>query len=114
MKIYLSILACLLLSCTNAKQKRPENILPPKLFGTILKEIHLAEAYFEIYKNKNIDSASLKLNNDYLTIYRKNKISEKDFKKSLNYYSAKPKDLEKIYTSILEKLNQEKSKLDQK
>ncbi len=113
MKIYLSILACLLFSCSNSKEKNPENIVSEIRFESILKEIHLAEATFDLNKTKDIQNANIKLYNEYLNIYKKYKISEDDFKETLNYYSENPKNLEKIYNNILQQLTKEKSKLDQ-
>ena len=113
MKIYLSILACLLFSCSNSEEKIPENILSKTAFATILKEIHLEEASFELNKTKNMETAKIELVNAYFNIYNKNQISEKDFKETLDYYSENPEKLEQIYTNILEQLTKERSKLDQ-
>ena len=113
MKIYLLILACLLFSCSNTEKKIPKNILSETVFENVLKEIHLAEATFELKKNKDVEIAKKKLTNTYFYIYKKNKISEDNFKETLNYYSLNPKKLEQIYTNILEQLNTEKSKIDQ-
>ena len=113
MKIYLSILACLLLSCTNSEQKIPENILPKTTFTTILKEIHLEEASFELNKTKDMKTAKIELVNAYFDIYKKNRISEEDFKETLDYYSENPEKLEQIYTNILEQLTKERSKFGQ-
>ena len=113
MKSYLSILACLLFSCSDSEEKIPENIFPKTAFETILKEIHLAEASFELNKTKDMENAKIELYHDYFNIYKKNKISEEDFKETLNYYSENPEKLEQIYTNILEQLTKERSKLDQ-
>ena len=52
MKIYLSILACLLCACYNPEVEIPENILSETVFENILKEIHLSEGAFELNKTK--------------------------------------------------------------
>ena len=104
MKIYLSILACLLFACSESTEIRPIVVNENK-FKNILKEIHLTKASFELNKNK-------KLSNEYHNIYKKYKISPDDFQLILNYYYENPKELEKIYIDILNLLNEEKSKLD--
>ena len=114
MKIYLLILACLLFSCSNSDEKTPENILSKIEFKTILKEIHLAEASFDINKKINLENAKIELTNTYFNIYKKNQTSQADFQTALNYYSENPKQLEKIYADILEQLIIERSKIDQK
>ena len=113
MKIYLSILYFLLFSCSNSKEKRPKNILSETIFQTILKEIHLTEAAFELNKNNGIENAKNELTNAYFEIYKKNQISEKEFKTALIYYTENPEKLERTYNNILEVLSLDRSKIDQ-
>ena len=113
MKIYLSILACLLYSCTNNEVKIPENILSETAFENILTEIHLSEAVFELNKTKNMQDAKATLSNNYTSIYSEYKISAIDFKNTLNFYSQHPEKLEEIYSNVLEELNEERSTLNQ-
>jgi hypothetical protein len=114
MKIYLSILCFLLLSCCNYKGKPTSNIVTKKIFETTLKEIHLAKAIFEINKNTNIKNAKNELNNKYFEIYKKNQLSQNDFKETLNYYSENPEKLKRTYNNILEVLMKEDSINDQR
>ena len=113
MKIYLLILTFILFSCSNNEGENPKNILSETVLENILKDIHLAEAAFEIDKNKDIENANAKLANDYFNIYKRHEIVEDDFKKAINHYSKNPEKLEQIYTNILERLTKEKSKFDQ-
>ena len=112
MKVYLSIIACLLFSCSSSQKKITENLLPKSVFEKILKEIHLEEAEFELNKNKDVENAKIKLSKSYSDIYKKNEISEKDFEETLDYYSQNPEKLQQIYTNILTRLNKERSKFD--
>ena len=113
MKIYLSILIYLLCSCSNSNEKIPEKICAKITFKSILKEIHLTEAAFELNKAKNIEDPNNKLENAYFHIYKKHQVSEKEFKKTLDHYSKNPEKLEKIYADILAQLTKEKSMLYQ-
>ena len=113
MKIYLSIIACLLCACYDTEEKIPENIFSETAFENILKEIHLAERAFELNKPKNIENAKLTLANNYTSIYSEYKMSAIDFKNTLNYYAQHPEKLEKIYSNVLEELNEERSNLNQ-
>jgi hypothetical protein len=113
MKIYLSIVAFFLFSCSNPEEKIPKNILSQTAFETILKEIHLAQATFELNKAKDMESAKKELANSYFNIYKKYQISEEAFKENLNYYSENPEKLGHIYTNVLEQLTTERSTLDQ-
>ena len=113
MKIYLSILACLLGACYNTEEKIPKNILSETAFENILKEIHLAEGAFELNKTKKTESGKYSLVNNYTSIYSEYKISAIDFKNTLNYYAKHPEKLEYIYSNILKELTEERSTLDQ-
>tara|TARA_X000000368_G_C22502723_1_gene481321 strand:- start:126 stop:464 length:339 start_codon:yes stop_codon:yes gene_type:complete len=112
MKTFLLILSCLLISCSEYKKPEPENIMPIKKFKTILKEVHLEQASFELNKNKDLKNAKIKLYNNCYNIYKKNNINEKDFLENLDYYSRNPEKLEEIYKTIKEELTQERLKLD--
>ena len=114
MKNYFSILALLLYACSNNDVKIPENILSETAFEDILKQIHLSEAVFELNKAKNMQDAKATLSNNYTSIYSEYKISDIDFKNTLNFYSQHPEKLEKIYSNVLEELNEKHSNLDQK
>lgn len=114
MKIYLLIATCLLFSCYNNNKKTQPNIIVDTVFETILKEIHLAEASFEINKTKNLKHAKGELTNAYFNIYQKHQISKKVFTDNLDYHSRNPEKLEKIYDNILEQLTREKASIDRK
>ena len=106
------ILICLLFACSNSDEKIPENILSENTFESILKEIHLAEATFELYKTKGMGKAQNELANSYQNIYSEYAISEEDFKTTLEYYSVNPEKLEKIYDKILKELTKERATLN--
>ena len=112
MKNYLLILICLLFSCSNSDEKIPENILSKNTFESILKEIHLAEATFELHKIKGMGKAKNELANSYQNIYSEYAISEEDFKTTLEYYSVNPEKLEKIYDKILKELTKQRATLN--
>ena len=111
-KYYLLIIICLLFSCNNSNEELSENILSENNFKSILKEIHLAEATFELQKTKEIMEAKNELANSYQNIYSEYAISEEDFKRALEHYSVNPEKLEKIYEKIIEELAKEKTNLN--
>ena len=113
MKVYLLILAYLLFACSNSTTKIPANILSKTEFENILKEIHLAEATFELNKTANIKNAKNELANAYFDLYKKHQISESDFKEAFNYYSENYEKLDQVYTNLLNQLTKERSQLDQ-
>ena len=113
MKIFPALLSILLLSCSAPKTEITKDIITENSVKNILKEIHLAEAKFELHKTKGMENAKMELSNNYAAIYTKNEITAKDFEKTLSYYADKPEELEKIYASVLEELTQERTILNQ-
>ena len=113
MKIISFILSLILLSCGNPKTEIPQDILSENSFINLLKDIHLAEAKFELHKTKGMENAKNELAHNYSTIYKTHEITGDDFDKTLDYYAQHPEQLEKIYTSVLEQLTKERTILDQ-
>ena len=79
----------------------PDEILSKNKFTTVLKEIHLADAEFEINTRNGIKNAHDILNKKYTEIYNKNQVTEKTFKKALDYYAEKPEILDKEYSNYI-------------
>jgi hypothetical protein len=113
MKIISFILSLILLSCGNPKTEIPQDILSENSFIILLKDIHLAEAKFELHKTKGMENAKNELAHNYSTIYETHEITPDDFDKTLAYYAQHPEQLEKIYTSVLEQLTKDKTILNQ-
>jgi competence protein ComGC len=112
MKIIILILSVLLLACTAPKIEMPTGILSEKVCASILKEIHLEEAAFELNKSKGVINAKNSLATSYQSIYKKHNIDDSTFSKSLEYYAKHPEIFEKIYSTVLEQLTNERSTLN--
>ena len=113
MKNLIYLLGVLLLGCTAPETKIPTEILSKMEFASILKEIHVAEAAFELNKSKGLENAKNTLANSYQSIYKKYDIADTTFSKSLDYYAKNPEILEEIYSTVLEQLTEERSTLNQ-
>ena len=113
MKISSLILCLILLSCGDTKTEIPKDILSENSFISLLKDIHLAEAKFELHKTKGMGNAKNELAHNYSTIYGTHEITLDDFDKTLDYYAQHPEQLEKIYTRVLEQLTKDRTILDQ-
>jgi hypothetical protein len=113
MKVNFLILLCLLFACVEPKENIHQDILSENEFAVVLKDIHLAEANFELQKNKGLEKAKNELSNSYTSIYKKHNVSEEKFKETLNFYAQNPEKLEQIYTNVLEQLTKGRSVLDQ-
>jgi hypothetical protein len=94
--------ATLLFSCQ--KEERPSEILTPEQMVESLSELYVMEA-----KVSNIPAnrdSTLKIA-AYLEAraFDKLGITDSVFKKSYNYYLDRPKELEEIYTILIDSLN---------
>ena len=113
MKIQSFIMCVIFLSCGTPKTEIPKDILSENSFIYLLKDIHLSEAKFELYKTKGIENAKNELAHNYSTIYKKHAVTANTFDKTINYYTQHPEQLEKIFTSVLEQLKKDRTILDQ-
>ena len=113
MKISSFILCLIFLSCGGPKTEIPQDILSENSFIGLLKDIHLAEAKFELHKTKGMKNAKNELAHSYSTIFKTHGVTENDFDKTIDYYAQHPEQLEKIYTHVLEQLTKDRTILDQ-
>ena len=101
----------LICSCGKSINTTNKEIIKSEKFTKIIVDVHLIEAKFETIKFKDELMAQAILQNDYDSIFNLHEITYEDFKKSLEYYSLKDKQLELIYTNSLEEIKK-KSKLN--
>ena len=101
----------LICSCGKSINTTNKEIIKSEKFTKIIVDVHLIEAKFETIKFKDELIAQAILQNDYDSVFNLHKITYEDFKKSLEYYSLKDKQLELIYTNSLEEIKK-KSKLN--
>ena len=113
MKIISFILCVTFLSCGSPQKNIPNEILSENILIDLLKDIHLAEAKFELHKTKGMENTKNELAHNYSSIYKKYEITVDDFDKTLDYYAQNPEKLEKIYTRVLEQLTKDRTILDQ-
>ena len=112
MNLKFLIVLSFLLACTSPKERIPEGILSQNEFASILKEVHLAEATFELQKTNGKEDAENALTKSYQTIFSSHNIDETIFQKTLEYYANHPGELEKIYAKVLEELTKERARLN--
>ncbi len=119
MKIRLIIALGLVLlfdACKDPIMEKPRKLLTRDQMIDMLVEIHLSQAISQTRRFANEDLASFSESDYYYTILQKFKTADSTFEKSLIYYSGKPKEFEKIYTRVLNRLNemeQEQAKKNQ-
>ena len=102
-----SLVFCLLLfSCSNNTSNI--KIIPKNKFVQILKDIHLAEADYEMNKSKGEIKAQENLSSSYHAIFSSYDITNSLFDNTMSYYSNNPEQLEEIYYLTLQMISDEK------
>ena len=91
---------------SNSKENTPKNILSKTEFVTILKEVHLEKASFELNKTKDME--------DKGTLWAQDKMSNKDFKKYLKGqgYDVDLRQRDTGYLEIYDRISGNPYKLD--
>jgi hypothetical protein len=111
-KKYFSVLLCLLaVGCSDGDKKidPPANLVPREKMVDILIEIHIAESKV-IQRNLRTDSAQLYFAAYKDQIYKKNGVREDDFRKSYLYYMDNIKDMDEIYSVVVDSLSLRESR----
>ncbi|GAA3951033.1 hypothetical protein GCM10022246_01880 [Pedobacter ginsengiterrae] len=92
------------------KPKIPKDIIAPDKMQKILYDIHVADGYISTIllpdSSKKVAAAY------YKGIYKKFEIDSIQYNKSMDYYYAHPKDLDKIYKNISKTLESQKKTLE--
>lgn len=100
------ILILLVSACGKSVEKKPRRLISRDRMISILVDIHLAES---VYQTSHYTNNSLKKYTEsdfYYSILHKYKTADSVFEQSLIYYSGKPKEFEKIYSRVLNQLNE--------
>lgn len=101
------IVAVSIFSCNKPTKKE---VLPPEKMQAILQDIHLYDAILneKKYMDKNLKDSTQSY---YNSIWKKYNISYSEFNKSLNFYSARPEILTKMYDNILKNYSEQRDSI---
>jgi Domain of unknown function (DUF4296) len=96
----------LLGACGESTIEKPTKLVSRDQMIKMLVDIHLAEAVYQTGRFGSEDISKIKESDYYYSILEKYRVADSTFEKSLIYYSGKPKEFEKIYTRVLNHLNE--------
>lgn len=116
-KRYLLVLMPLLMafySCDEPVVEKPKNLVSRDKMINILTDIHLAEAIYQTRRFSNDRIMRLTDTDFYYSVLRKHNVPDSTFEMSLIYYTSMPKEYEKIYSRVLNKLNEMEQKFENK
>ena len=106
MKKYLFVpfLVLFLLSCEEKTVEIPQDVLPADKMVKVLIDIHLLEGSFA-QKNLPRDTAIFLFREYEKDLFRLHNIGDSTFRKSLDFYSANPIIMNKIYEQVVDSLS---------
>ncbi|MBX2959628.1 MAG: DUF4296 domain-containing protein [Flavobacteriales bacterium] len=92
------ILIPLLLFFVSCQTKNEEVYLSKSSMAAIIAEVELVQAVYKLQQlNSPIDVISITDE-----IYKRNNTTKEDFNRSLRHYSQSPKDIDEIYSEVIE------------
>ncbi|WP_316831588.1 DUF4296 domain-containing protein [Pedobacter aquatilis] len=101
------VIASIIVGC---KEKMPPNIIAPDKMQNILFDIHVVDGYISTIalpdSSKKVAAAY------YKGIYKKFGIDSAKYAQSMSYYYQHPKDLDKIYKNITQRLSKQQKKME--
>jgi hypothetical protein len=92
--------------CEDSVVEKPANLISRDRMVDMLTDIHMADAIFQTRRYTSDELRNLTEADFYYSVLRKHKVADSTFEQSLIYYSSYPKDLEKIYSRVLNRLNE--------
>lgn len=108
MKKTLFILAILVfgfISCDKEVIPKPRPLVKEKQMIDMLVDIHLAEATFNHMRYDSIIRNSSTVN-FYYSVLQKYDVADSVFEKSFVYYASNPRNFEKMYREVMNKLSE--------
>ncbi|HSH19667.1 MAG TPA: DUF4296 domain-containing protein [Draconibacterium sp.] len=103
--IILALLIYILVSCDNSVIKKPDNLVKEKQMIDMLIDIHIAEATYNRMRYDSIVRNSSSAN-FYYSVLEKYETPDSVFEKSFLYYASNPKNFEKMYREVMNKLSE--------
>lgn len=101
----LTFIVTAFISCDKEPIKKPDHLIREKQMINMLADIHLAEATFNRMRNDTLLRNSTS-ENFYYSVLAKYEVPDSVFEKSFLYYASNPKNFEKIYREVMNKLSE--------
>jgi hypothetical protein len=108
MKKQLIILVFLLtgfISCDKLPIEKPDNLISKKDMIEILVDVHIAEATFNHMRYDSLIKKSSSAD-FYYSVLDKYQVPDSIFEKSFVFYASTPKQFEKMYQDVMNKLSE--------
>lgn len=103
--IILAIFITAFVSCDKPVIEKPRHLVKEKQMINMLVDIHLAEATFNQMRYDSIVRNSSSVN-FYYSVLQKYEVPDSVFERSFVYYASNPKNFEKMYREVMNKLSE--------
>jgi hypothetical protein len=103
---YIPVILLLISACNDEVVKRPSKLISRDQMISVLVDIHLSDAAFQIRRYSSEDLKDISESDLYYSVLKKHNMADSVFETSLIYYSGKPKEFEKIYTRVINRLSE--------
>jgi hypothetical protein len=103
--IILALLVYIFVSCDNKVIDKPNQLIKEKQMIDMLYDLHIAEATYNRMRYDSIVKNSSSAN-FYYSVLEKYETPDSVFEKSFIYYSSTPKNFEKMYREVMNKLSE--------
>jgi hypothetical protein len=103
--LILAILGITFISCDKEVIPKPSPLIKEKQMINMLVDIHLAEATFNHMRYDSIIRNSSS-ENFYYSVLQKYEVADSVFEKSFVFYASNPRNFEKMYREVMNKLSE--------
>lgn len=103
--IILAFLIYMFASCDNAVIKKPDHLIKEKQMINMLIDLHIAEATYNRMRYDSIVKKSSSAN-FYYSVLEKYHTPDSVFEKSFVFYASNPRNFEKMYREVMNKLSE--------
>ncbi len=94
-----------LVSCDKPVFEKPDHLIKEKKMINLLVDIHLAEATYNHMQQDSVVRKSSSAN-FYYSVLDKYNVPDSVFEKSFVYYASNPRNFEKMYREVMNKLGE--------
>ncbi len=101
----LTFIVTTFVSCDKPVIEKPRHLVKEKQMINMLVDIHLAEATFNHMRYDSIIRNSTSAN-FYYSVLEKYEVADSVFEKSFVYYASNPRNFEKMYRQVMNKLSE--------
>lgn len=103
--VILAMIALTFNACDKEVYPKPRPLIKEKQMINMLVDIHLAEATFNHMRYDSIIRNSSSVN-FYYSVLQKYEVADSVFEKSFVYYASNPRNFEKMYREVMNKLSE--------